>query len=70
MSTVEICITEDSQIMKSVSLVEIERDVASMEEKEFMGKYGFSKNDLRFLLDTLARRLAAGPPWIPEEVQE
>jgi hypothetical protein len=56
--------------MRTVPLAEIERDVMSLSEPEFLRKYDFSKDDLRVFLDTLLRNLTAGAPWTRVESQE
>lgn len=56
--------------MRTVPLAEIERDVTSLSEAEFMRKHDFSKNDLRVFLDTLVRNLTEGPSWTRAEAQE
>jgi hypothetical protein len=61
---------EDSKVMRTVPLAEIERDVTPLSEPEFLKKYDFSKDDLRVFLDTLVRNLTVGHPWTGAEVQE
>ncbi len=61
---------EDSQMMRTVPLAEIEMDVATLSEKEFVRKYDFSKDDLRVFLETLVRNLTMGPSWACLEAQK